>query len=105
MPRHSPFVIILTPQERRALDARSRKYTLPYYQVVRAQMILLAARGHPNDHIAHRLNTQREVVSRWRKRFHVHRLKGLDERPRSGRPRTARPRRSARRRARPPQNR
>ena len=62
------------------------KYTLPYYMVVRAQMILLAAQGLRNDQIAARLNTRREIVSQWRKRFYYERIAGLEERPRPGRP-------------------
>lgn len=86
MPRTSPFQVKLSKEERRILEQRSRRYTLPYFQVIRAQMILLAAEGLSNDQIAQRLNTPREVVSRWRKRFVLQRLEGLEERPRSGRP-------------------
>ena len=87
MPRTSPFIIVLTDDERSELEKTSRQYTLPYYQVIRAQMILLAAEGMANDQIAVRLNTHREIVSRWRKRFHDLRIKGLEEQPRPGRPR------------------
>ncbi len=87
MPRVSPFIIALTPDETEALVHRSRSYTLPYYVVVRAQMILLAAEGLGNDEIGARLNVGRDVVSQWRKRFFSERVKGLDERPRPGRPR------------------
>ena len=69
MPRKSPFQVKLSKEERKLLEHRSRKYSLPYFQVVRAQMILLAAEGLSNDQIAERLNTLREVVSRWRKRL------------------------------------
>jgi transposase len=86
MPRSSPYEIVLTPAERRALEARARKYTLPYRDVFRASVILLAAKGLRNDQIAARLNTRREVVSKWRKRFFEQRLKGLEELDRSGRP-------------------
>jgi hypothetical protein len=86
MPRTSPFEVKLSKEERRILERRSRKYTLPYFQVFRAQMILLAADGVSNDRAAARLNTRREVVSRWRKRFVLERLSGLEDRPRSGRP-------------------
>jgi len=89
MPRKSPFVIVLTHDERSELERVSRKYTLPYYKVIRAQMILMAAQGLGNDQIADRLNTRREIVSRWRKRFHAHRIKGLEEQPRAGRPKEA----------------
>lgn len=85
MPRTSPYEIILSVEERRVLEARARKYTLPYRDVVRANLILLAARGLRNDQIAERLNTRREVVSKWRKRFFEQRLEGLEERDRIGR--------------------
>jgi transposase len=67
------------------------KYTLPYFQVVRAKMILMAAEGYSNDEIARRLSTRRDVVSMWRKRFFTERLAGLEERARPGRPRTFSP--------------
>ncbi len=86
MPRRSPYRIELSEEERRALEARARKYTLPYRDVMRAQMVLLAAQGLGNDEIARRLNSRREVVSMWRKRFFEQGLAGLEERPRRGRP-------------------
>jgi hypothetical protein len=92
MPRKSPFSISLTRAEARELKRRTAKYTLPYYHVVRAKMILLAAEGLSNDEIARRLDTRREVVSMWRKRFFDQRLPGLEELPRPGRPRVFPPR-------------
>ena len=86
MPRRSPYTIELSDQEQQVLQARARKYTLPYREVVRVQMVLLAAQGLRNDEIAARLNTRREVVPMWRKRFHEEGLPGLDERPRRGKP-------------------
>ena len=86
MPRTSPYSIELTGEERLALEARARKYTLPYRDVVRARIVLLAAQGLRNDEIASRLDTRREVVSLWRKRFFEQRLAGLEELPRHGRP-------------------
>jgi hypothetical protein len=87
MPRQSPYVISLSRQERDVLERRSRKYTLPYFEVLRAKMILLAAEGQGNDEIAGALAVGRDVVSLWRKRFFEQRLAGLEERPRPGRPR------------------
>ena len=92
MPRHSPFEIVLRFDERRELEARAAKYTLPYFQVLRARMILHAAEGLSNDQIALRLDTRREVVSMWRQRFYKQRLAGLEEIPRPGRPRSFPPR-------------
>lgn len=86
MPRTSPYPIELTPEERRALEARARKYTLPHRDVIRAKAILLAAEGCENEEIAARLDLSRPKVSKWRKRFFYQRLAGLEDRPRGGRP-------------------
>lgn len=48
MPRTSPFTIRLSRKEREVLESRARKYTLPYFEVLRAKIILLAADGR--DH-------------------------------------------------------
>lgn len=85
MPRHSPFSVELAPEERRELQSRVRKYTSPYCDIVRAKIVLLAAQGLPNDVIASRLDTPRQIVSKWRKRFCRERLPGLETRPRGGR--------------------
>ena len=92
MPRKSPFPIELSSAEADELSRRAAKYTLPYFEVVRAKMILMAAAGIDNDQIAARLDTRREVVSQWRQRFFRQRLAGLDERARAGRPRAFPPR-------------
>lgn len=86
MPRKSPYVLKLSTEQRRELEARSRRYTLPYRDVMRAKIVLLAATGMANDEIAARLDTRREIVSKWRKRFFEQGLAGLEERPRGGRP-------------------
>jgi len=86
MPRQSPFIIELTPAERDELEARARRYTSPYRDVIRGKIILLAAQGLSNDVIGARLDTPRQIVSKWRKRFCLARLPGLDEEARGGRP-------------------
>jgi transposase len=53
---------------------------------VRAKIVLYAAEGLGNDEIAARLDTPRQVVSKWRKRFYDERLPGLIDLPRGGRP-------------------
>jgi DNA-binding NarL/FixJ family response regulator len=88
VPRKSPYIIELSQQERDVLEAQARRYTLPYRDVIRAKIVLMAADGLDNDEIAARLDTRREVVSKWRKRFYADRLVGLEERPRRGRPAT-----------------
>ena len=92
MPRKSPYRITLSRDEEKELLNRSSKYTLPYFMVLRAKMILLAAQGLDNDQIAAKLDTRREVVCVWRKRFFEQRLDGLEERSRPGRPRAFPPR-------------
>ena len=79
MPRISPFQIVLSREEIRELTRRADKYTLPYFQVVRAKIILLAAEGWANNEIAATLHTRREIVSLWRKRFYEERLPGLED--------------------------
>ena len=86
MPRKSPYHLNLSPEQRVELEARARRYTLPYRDVVRAKIVLMAADGLDNDEIAARLDTRREIVSKWRKRFFEQGLPGLEERPRGGRP-------------------
>ena len=86
MPRKSPYEIVLHEEERRALESAARKYTSPYNEVVRARIVLYAAEGLQNDDIASRVDTPRQVVSKWRKRFFEQRLDGLRDEPRRGRP-------------------
>jgi transposase len=69
MPRKSPYILTLNAAQLRELEARSRRYTLPYREVVRAKIVLMAAEGLDNDQIVARLDTRREIVSKWRKRF------------------------------------
>jgi transposase len=86
MPRESPFSIALAKEERITLEVRARRYTSPYCDVIRAKIVLLAAQGLSNDVIAAHLDTPRQIVSKWRKRFALARLSGLKSRPRGGRP-------------------
>lgn len=92
MPRSSPYTVSLSAQEEIELRRRAVKYTLPYFEVLRAKIVLLASQGLSNDQIAARLDTRREAVSMWRKRFFEERLAGLEERSRPGRPRVFPPR-------------
>jgi hypothetical protein len=58
--------------------ARSRCYTWRYRDVVRAKIVLLASEGMANDAIAARLDTPRQIVSKWRRRFHIQCLAGRE---------------------------
>jgi transposase len=86
MPRKSPFVISLSDEERSELVRLSRQYTSPYRDVIRAKIVLLASQGLANEIIAARLDTPRQIVSKWRRRFYTERLPGLEEQLRGGRP-------------------
>ena len=88
MTRRSPYVITLSAVDRAVLEERSRTYTAPFAQVIRAKIVLLAADGKPNTVIAGRLDVDVGVVGRWRKRFAESGLDGLGDRQRSGRPRS-----------------
>lgn len=96
MPRKSPYVITLSAQECNELESRARRYTSPYREVIRAKIVLLAAQDIGNEAIASRLDTPRQIVSKWRHRFFQERLDGLDEQPRGGRPARFPPRRPRR---------
>ena len=96
MPRQSPFDITLTSEEQARLEAVARKYTSPYREVIRAKIVLYAARGLANDEIARKLDTPRQIVSKWRKRFFEERGTGLEERARRGRPTRFSPQRGRR---------
>jgi transposase len=86
MPSQSPFCIEPTDDERAILDERARAHTAPYWEVVRARIVLLASEGLANKEIAARLDTTAQTVCKWRKRFYEEGLGGLEDRPRSGRP-------------------
>jgi len=75
----------LSSEERQALESIARKYTSPYCDVIRAKIILLADEGLSNDVIASRLDTPRQIVSKWRKRFSLARMPGLEGLPPGGR--------------------
>jgi transposase len=96
MPKASPFAITLASEEQARLKAVVRKYTSPYRDVIRAKIVLYAARGLTNDEIARRLDTPRQIVSKWRKRFFDEGVAGLEERARAGRPARFPPQRGGR---------
>ncbi len=86
MPRNSPFPIMLSSAEKLELTRIARQYTSPYYYVIRAKLILMAAQGLDNKSIGEKLGLARQIVSKWRKRFFEHRVEGLEDRSRTGRP-------------------
>ena len=85
--RHSSDVIELSDEERGELEGIAGRLTAPFRTVQRARIVLYAAQGLSNVEIAARLDTVPEVVAKWRRRFRLTRLEGLDDKPRAGRPR------------------
>lgn len=85
MARRSLYRIELSEDEERQLRHRAARYTLPYREVQRAKMVLMANEGLENGEIARRLEVRVDTVRKWRKRFFEQRLAGLDETPGRGR--------------------
>jgi transposase len=79
--------IELSEEERRELEARSRRRKVARADALRAGIVLLAADGLTNVAIAERLAVTRLTVATWRKRFATKRLDGLVDEPRPGAPR------------------
>src|SRR5215213_346620 len=91
MSRRSPFVIALSIEDRRKLEALVRRRTAQQRMVLRARIVLAAADGEENATIAGRLGVALNTVIKWRKRFFEEGMGGLTDRRRSGRPRTFSP--------------
>jgi transposase len=78
--------IILSPEERAAINIWGHGKRFPLRLVQRAQIILMAASGMLNQDIAVKLGTTRPTVQLWRERFLALRLAGLEkDAPRPGR--------------------
>lgn len=78
--------ITLTEEEEKTLAKWSRGRSTPSRLVLRARIVLHAAEGMTNAAIAEKLDTDRECVGRWRKRFASERIAGIErDAPRSGR--------------------
>jgi transposase len=78
--------IILTDAERTVLESWANSRSLPHRQVVRAQIVTLAASGVASTDIATALGVSRPTVQLWRERFLALRTAGLEkDAPRPGR--------------------
>ena len=69
MPGPKPPEIKLTPLLKQILEKISRRYTNPYWLVVRAKMVLFAHAGDNHSEIARRLDTDADTVAHWRARW------------------------------------
>jgi transposase len=78
--------IELDPVQRRQLESLKRAASATQAEALRAQIVLLAARGWPNEEIAGELQTTEPTVSKWRRRFARAGVAGLMDSSRPGRP-------------------
>ena len=74
----------LKPKARAVLEARLRASTAEQRDVLRARIVLLAAKGRSTRSIAREVGTMPRTVSQWRGRFAREGLAGLDDKPRPG---------------------
>lgn len=82
----SPFVIALTDADHHELTRRAHATKIAYRDVLRAKIILACADGTSHTQVAADLGVCADTVGKWRKRFAVSGLSGLEDLPRSGRP-------------------
>jgi hypothetical protein len=83
--RQSPYVVLLAPEERTALERWQRATTIRAGLAKRAKIILLRAEGHTLTEIARRLEVGRRIVRKWITRFLTQRLAGLSDKSGRGR--------------------
>ena len=78
----------LSPSDREQLESMTRSRSLPHGLVRRAEMVLLAAEGWPNEAVAATVGVSRVTVGKWRRRFLENGLPGLHDERRPGAPRS-----------------
>jgi transposase len=82
----TPIKIELTSDERVILEQVARSFAVAHRDVVRAQTILLLAKGMSVSAVGREVGLARRIVCKWADRFTRKRLRGLSDAPRSGRP-------------------
>lgn len=88
--RRAP-VVVLNDEDRKFLEKCANGRRTPARLVMRAKVVLLAAKGTENLEIAERLQTSRQTVGLWRQRFVELGRSGIEkDAPRGGRPSDAR---------------
>ncbi len=84
--------IALAPEEQRVLERWATDSSHGARRARRSRIVLGAAQGRTNAEIAAELATSPETVARWRSRFRVNGLEGMErEAPRAGDPRRVPP--------------
>jgi putative transposase len=64
-----PAVLALSAREQRALEELVRRHSTPQQLAQRGRMILAAAQGKNNGHIARELGVKTDTVRCWRMRW------------------------------------
>lgn len=85
MSRTAPQILLSITQAEE-LQRTCRATGCSQAEVLRARIVLLAAKGWPNDEIAQELNSNKMTVCKWRRRFAQNGMAGLQDATRSGRP-------------------
>ena len=78
----------LTESYHEQLESLANSRRLPHGLVRRAEIVLLAAEGWPNEAVAGAVGVTRATVGKWRQRFLNNGLNGLYDELRSGTPRS-----------------
>lgn len=81
-------VVELSESDRALLVSWTRSSTVSAGRVERARIVLAVADGAGTSEASRRLGVSRPTVIKWRDRFAVHGVRGLDDEARSGRPKT-----------------
>jgi transposase len=92
MAREAPR-IRMSPDEFADLRQLINAHSTPQAIAFRARIIVRCIQDDKptNERVAADLDCDADTVSKWRRRFHRHRLDGLQDLPRSGRPRAFSP--------------
>jgi transposase len=79
--------LVLSDDEREALQRWARRPKTSQYLALRSRIILACGRGLSNTEVSEELAVSMPTVGKWRKRFLERRLDGLLDEPRPGAPR------------------
>jgi transposase len=85
MPRHAPE-LKCSNEDRTSLEALAKSGTAEARMVERARIVLACLEGKEIQQVARELKISVPSVSKWRQRFSLWGLRGLDDRPRPGKP-------------------
>jgi transposase len=78
--------LVVSDEDRAVLELWTRSRSIRASFVERARIVLAVADGYGTAGTARLVRVSRPTVIKWRDRFAVHGLAGLDDQPRSGRP-------------------